>query len=204
MAITMTWSTHTVEIPRADMTLVETSPEVRELDMYALHKRVRELQASAPGAAKTRTHVHNTEQILGGVAYARQVRFLAPYNVTFEDGQYAVRLVGANNNLEEVMNLNQVSLRSSNSAGLVNAGLTDEQFALLKKIYALAGGNVVETVVTRDDDSGDILTAYRDLYDPDTPSDVDTETNRVERHLYTATFDPVTGAWTQKKQKSLG
>jgi hypothetical protein len=40
------------------------------------------------------------------------------YTVTFEDGQYAVNLVGANSNIADVVNVNQVSVRSANSAGL--------------------------------------------------------------------------------------
>jgi len=35
-----------------------------------------------------------------------------------KDGQYAVNLVGANSNVGDVVNVNQVSVRSSNSAGL--------------------------------------------------------------------------------------
>ena len=40
------------------------------------------------------------------------------YTVTFEDGQYAVNLVGANSNVGDRVNVNQVSVRSANSAGL--------------------------------------------------------------------------------------
>lgn len=39
--------------------------------------------------------------------------------MTFEDGQYAVNLIGANSNIADRVNVNQVSVRSANSAGLV-------------------------------------------------------------------------------------
>lgn len=41
------------------------------------------------------------------------------YTVTFEDGLYSVNLIGSNNNIPDVLNLNQVSVRSANSAGLI-------------------------------------------------------------------------------------
>jgi hypothetical protein len=41
------------------------------------------------------------------------------YTITYEDGQYAVNLVGANSNVADNVNVNQVSVRSANSAGLV-------------------------------------------------------------------------------------
>ncbi|NOR65437.1 MAG: hypothetical protein GQ468_05405 [Candidatus Scalindua sp.] len=35
---------------------------------------------------------------------------------------YAVRMVGANSNLGDVVNVNQVSIRTANSAGLIGLG----------------------------------------------------------------------------------
>ena len=52
---------------------------------------------------------------------ARTVEIINGYTVTFEDGQYAVNLVGANSNVGDVVNVNQVSVRSANSAGLVTS-----------------------------------------------------------------------------------
>jgi hypothetical protein len=64
------------------------------------------------------THRHNTTVTVGGVTLARVIEIINGYTVTFEDGQYAVNLAGANSNVADVANVNQVSLRSANSAGL--------------------------------------------------------------------------------------
>jgi hypothetical protein len=74
-----------------------------------------------------RTHEHFTEIVLSGVTYARVIKIINGYTLTFEDGQYAVNLTGANSNLAEVANVNQVSVRSNNSAGLIkNPCITEE------------------------------------------------------------------------------
>jgi hypothetical protein len=65
-----------------------------------------------------RTHRHNTTVEVGGVILARVVEILSPYVIQFEDGQYAVNLTGANSNIGDRVVVNQVSVRSSNSAGL--------------------------------------------------------------------------------------
>jgi hypothetical protein len=58
--------------------------------------------------------------------------------VTFEDGQYAVNLVGANSNIPDKTNVNQVSVRAFNTAGLVVASDVDtSQFLTVAKFLAL-------------------------------------------------------------------
>ena len=76
---------------------------------------------SPEGITWLKTHNHNTEVLLGGLTYARVIEILEPYTVTFEDGQYAVNLVGANSNVGDKVNVNQVSVRSANSAGLISS-----------------------------------------------------------------------------------
>ena len=65
-----------------------------------------------------------------GVTYAPQLILLAPYTITFEDGLYAVNIVGTNNNVLERTNKNQVSVNASNSAGLIivetGTGITEQ------------------------------------------------------------------------------
>ena len=65
-----------------------------------------------------RTHTHNTTVTVGGAILARVVEIINGYTVTFEDDQYRVNTVGANSNIGEVINVNQVSVSTSNSAGL--------------------------------------------------------------------------------------
>ena len=126
MAVSIDWATRVITVPRADMTLLQASPEIRGLDVDAFRLELKALEDNEDGITFPDTHEHNTEKLLGGVYYARIVEIINGYTVTFEDGQYAVKLSGANNNIEDVMNVNQVSLRSSNSAGLIRAKIAPD------------------------------------------------------------------------------
>lgn len=118
MATTVNWATGVISIPRADMTLIQASPEVRQLDVAVLHTELRTLQAAVEGAYETTTHNHTQVSVLSGISYARVVEILSPYTVEFEDGQYTVASFNANHNLGDVKVANQVSLVVNNSAGL--------------------------------------------------------------------------------------
>ncbi len=121
MAITIDWGTKTINVPKADMPVVQATPpvEIRELDLAAFRLGLKDLEDGAQGMVNPDTHRHETETLLGGITYARKIEIVNGYTVTFEEGQYAVNLVGANSNLLDVLNPNQVSVRSSNSAGLI-------------------------------------------------------------------------------------
>ena len=122
MAISIAWPTSVIYIPRADLALIQTTPtEIRELNINSFRLALKDLEDSAEGITFLKTHTHNTEVALGGLTYARVVEILVPYTITFEDGQYAVNLVGANSNVGDRVNVNQVSVRSANSAGLTSA-----------------------------------------------------------------------------------
>ena len=119
MAISINWGTKVISILRADMTLIQSSPtEIRQLNLDTFRLTLKNLEDSADGMAFERTHSHNTSVTVGGVTLARVIEIINGYSVTFEDGQYAVNLVGANSNVADVVNVNQVSVRSANSAGL--------------------------------------------------------------------------------------
>jgi hypothetical protein len=120
MAISVNWYTKVISVPQADLTLISGS--LYELDVDWFRLQLKNLEDDPTGMSYPDTHRHNTEVTLGGVTLARTVEIINEYTVTFEDGQYAVRLVGANNNIADVMNVNQVSLRSNNSAGLIVSG----------------------------------------------------------------------------------
>lgn len=120
MAISVDWGTRVITVPKADMTLIQSNPfEVRELDLDVFRLALKALEDDEIGMAFPDTHQHNTEIVLAGATYARTIQIINGYTVTFEDGQYAVNLVGANSNVSDVLNLNQVSVRSFNSAGLI-------------------------------------------------------------------------------------
>jgi hypothetical protein len=100
--------------------LVQASPtEIRELDLNAFRLKLKDLEDSPEGMPYLDTHRHNTSVTLGGVTFARLIEIINDYTITFEDGQYAVNLVGANSNVGDRVNVNQVSVRSANSAGLI-------------------------------------------------------------------------------------
>jgi len=121
VAISVNWPTGVISVPKADMTLVQSAPtEIYELQLDGFRLTLKNLEDDFEGMPWTKTHSHNTEVTLGGLTFARVIEILAPYTVTFEDGQYAVNLVGANSNVGDVVNVNQVSVRSQNSAGLIS------------------------------------------------------------------------------------
>lgn len=122
MAITIDWGTKVINVPKSDLGLVQSTPtEIRELDLNWFRLQLKDLEDSVDGIPMLDTHVHNPPVNVGGVELARVVEIINGYTVTFEDGQYAVNLFGANGNLADRTNVNQVSVRSANSAGLVNS-----------------------------------------------------------------------------------
>lgn len=123
MAITVDWANKIINIPKADLTLVQTNPtEIRSMDINWFRLTLKDLEDDFnQGMPFLDTHRHNTEVSVGGVTLARVVEIINGYTVTFEDGQYAVNLYGANSNVGDVVNVNQVSVRSANSAGLVTS-----------------------------------------------------------------------------------
>ena len=131
MAITIDWPIKVINVPRADMLLVQSAPsEIRELDLDAFRLELKSIEASAEGMPFVDTHSHNPPVTVGGVTLARVVEIINGYTVTFEDGQYAVNLVGANSNVADITNVNQVSVRSANSAGLTySKEIEDQSFA---------------------------------------------------------------------------
>jgi len=113
------------------MTLTQASPEIRGLNLNTFRLDLKDLEDDDWGMIFPDTHRHNTEVTLGGITLARTLEIINGYTVTFEDGQYAVEAKEANSNLADVMNVNQVSLRTFNSAGLITvtsgSGLSTEE-----------------------------------------------------------------------------
>jgi hypothetical protein len=128
MAIQVNWVTGEIYVPKADTTLLTSTPyEIRQLDTDAFRKELRDLEDDVEGRwVSERTHEHNTEVTIGGVTFARQVIILPPYTVTFENGNWGVILVGSNNNIFDVNNKNTVSVYPTNSAGLISNYTLDE------------------------------------------------------------------------------
>jgi len=117
MAISIDWGTRVITIPQADLTPLGGT--LYELNVNTFRLALKDLEDDPAGMSFPDTHKHNTEIVIGGITYARSVEIINGYTVTFEDGQYRVNLVGANNNIADVLNLNQVSVVPSNSGGLI-------------------------------------------------------------------------------------
>lgn len=136
MAISITWGTKVIFVPKADTTLVQLTPfEVRSLDVNAFRLELKALEASVDGMPFPITHVHNTEYVISGVTYSRSVEIINGYTVEFEDGLYGVSLEGANNNILDVKVANQVSLLVNNSGGLINSDAINDQSYLGAQVY---------------------------------------------------------------------
>ncbi len=122
MTITVDWATRIIHVPKADTTLVQLTPtEIRSLDLNWFRLQLKDLEDNPEGMSFPDTHRHNTAVTVGGVDLARVIEIINNYTITFEDGQWAVNLLGANSNVGDRVNVNQVSVRSANSAGLVTS-----------------------------------------------------------------------------------
>lgn len=117
MSISINWKTKVIFIPQSFLTPLGGA--LYELDTDVFRRALKNLEDDEIGMMYDDTHKHNTTVLLGGIEYARIVEIINGYTVTFEDGQYAVNLVGSNNNIADVTNVNQVSVRPANSAGLI-------------------------------------------------------------------------------------
>lgn len=117
MSLQVNWATKVISIPQSYLEFV--SGNTYKLDVNQFRLDLKGIEDSEEGMVFLDTHRHNTETMIGGMTLSRVVEMINDYTITFEDGQYIVNLTGANNNILDVVNLNQVSIRSSNSAGLV-------------------------------------------------------------------------------------
>lgn len=129
MAITVnrTVSPQVINVPRADMLLVQASPEIRQLDLESFRRECREIKDSLDGRPYPRLIDYVAPVTVGSTQLAAIIEVTSAYTVTFEDGLYAVDLAGANSNVFEKTNRNQVSLLANNSAGLTYSKQVEDQ-----------------------------------------------------------------------------
>jgi hypothetical protein len=68
MALSITWDTKIINIPKSYLTLVQSSPtEIYDLPLNKFHLDLRTLEADIDGKAFLITHKHNTEVNLGWI-----------------------------------------------------------------------------------------------------------------------------------------
>jgi len=113
------WPNRIIQILQSDLAFISGS--LYELDVNQLRLDLKNLEDDAQGMAWPDTHAHNPPVLLSGVTYARTFQVINSYTVTFEDvaSPYRVRCVGANHNISDVQNLDDVSLIIGNAAGLI-------------------------------------------------------------------------------------
>lgn len=119
MSVSIDWGTKVIYVPKTF--LEDKGSGIYEFDTNDFRLALKDLEDDPEGMPFPKTHNHNTEVTLGGLSYARVIEILPPYTVTFEDGQYAINLTGSNNNIADRTNVNQVSVRPNNSAGLISS-----------------------------------------------------------------------------------
>jgi len=128
MAISIDWATQVITVPQVYLTPLGGS--IYELNLNTFRLSLKDLEDDEDGIIFPKTHNHNPPVTVSGVTVARVIEIINGYTVTFEDGQYAVNLVGANSNVADVTNVNQVSVRPFNSAGLITvtsgSGVTEQ------------------------------------------------------------------------------
>ena len=170
MAISINWLTRVITVPQADLTLI--SGTRYRLDVDAFRLALKDIEDSDEGMAMPDTHSHATQRTLSGVTYARQLEIINGYTVTFEDvgTPYRVECVGANHNIADVQNTNNVSLVIGNSAGLIvvetgTSGLTPTESIQLAKVATVekllrnkqVTNPATGTMVVYDDDGVTVL-----------------------------------------------
>src|SRR3990172_2112472 len=128
MPISIDWGTRVISVPQSYLTPLGGS--VYELNLDEFRLDLKGLEDDVDGMPFPDTHRHFTQVSLAGITLGRVIEIINGFTVTFDDGQYAVNAVGANSNIADVMNLNQVSLRTFNSAGLqvvtAGSGVTEQ------------------------------------------------------------------------------
>ena len=123
MSISVDHLTREIYIPQADLTFVSTGLYLLDVNDFWLW--LKDWEDDEANINMPATHSRFPEVTVGGVTLAAVLEVINGYTVTFEDGMYAVKLGGANNNIADVLNVNMVSLRSNNSAGLTAAQSPD-------------------------------------------------------------------------------
>jgi len=147
MAITINWPTKVISVFKVDMNQIQVNPvPIYELDLNAFRLTLKDLEDNEQGITYVKTHDHNPPLSVGGVDLARTVEILNGYTVTFEDDQYAVNLISANSNVGDVVNVNQVSVRSANSAGLVTSAAIE--FGEYGAAVTVDQGNITGSAVS--------------------------------------------------------
>lgn len=141
MPITINWGTKVINVPQSYLTPI--GPSTYELNLNTFRLSLKDLEDDEAGMPFLHTHNHVPPTTLAGVTFARVVEIINGYTVTFENLQYGVNVVAGNSNIGDVLNRNQVSVNTANSAGMVQitsgSGLSAQQATQLLEVYQMLG-----------------------------------------------------------------
>ena len=176
MPISINWGAKIINVSIDSLEFVSTN--IYKLDINTFRLALKALEESEDGMAFPDTHRHNTEVDVAGITLARVVEMINDYTITFEDDQYLVTLYGANSNISDVINFNQVSVRAVTSAGL---------------LVSVQGSGVTEQ------DKSDIATA---VHEREVDNDGSSISLRKAMRLFLSVFTGKT--WWDEGEKQLG
>jgi hypothetical protein len=117
MAISINHATKVIDVPQGYLTPIGGT--LYELDTEQFRMDLHALLDDEENIVLDDIFRHNTEITLAGTTFARTIEIINGYTITFEDGNYRVRLVSSNNNISDATNLNSVQIIVQNSAGLI-------------------------------------------------------------------------------------
>jgi len=127
--MTVSWNEKLILISKDD--LEHIGGNIYMLDINKFKADISDLMDDSDGIVNDTIYLNNPPFELDGVTYARGLKIINDYKIEFEDGNYAVNLIGANSNIASVSVVNQVSVRPFNSAGLqivpVGSGLSKDE-----------------------------------------------------------------------------
>lgn len=115
--MTVDWQNKIVHIEINDLKSV--AQNIYELNPLDFKEKAQGFEASEEGILHDEIVEYKPPIYLDGATVPDVVEVVNGYTITFEDGQYAVNLKGANSNIAEVTNVNGVQVRSFNSTLVV-------------------------------------------------------------------------------------
>jgi len=114
--ITINWASKVITLARTYSIYID--PDTVELDVNDLWEDLHNIQ-DGEGITFDDIFLNNEPISFSGITLSRVFQIINDYKIEFEDGLYAVNVVGANNNLLDVRIFNSVSVNVTNSAGQV-------------------------------------------------------------------------------------
>lgn len=147
MAYSVNWTSRVITIPKADTVFVSDVPDVRSLNVTTFWQTLIDLQDDEVGLPHPDIVLNTPPLTVAGVTLARVIQVINGYTITFEDGLWAVNIIGGNSNLADVVNKNQVSVNTGNSAGYVVDSADAALIARVNDVHAFIVRSLTEATL---------------------------------------------------------